>query len=451
MTLTRQNIMANKPSKPDSRLLALITVLSLHLSSVYGFTIDLIRRESLESSPLGFSSDPYQQVRNALRRSNIRAKTLVQRNSIEADIVTDQGEFLLKFSVGTPPVETMAIADTGSDLTWIQCKPCKDCYQQDAPIFDPRHSSSYKVVTCESKDCNIVSRRKLCDTSKDTCAYRMGYGDGSYSLGDVVKETLTLGSSDGGTAKIPNYIMGCGHTQHGTFGTGTAGIVGLGGGKVSLTSQLSPSIQGKFSYCLAPLVNWATKKPTSKMHLGGEEAVVSGAGVVSTPIISKAPDTFYFLTLEGITVGKRRINLIRRRFGRHNFTRGQESQEGNIIIDSGTTLTYLPRKLFRQVANAITRQVKLERIHDPAGILDVCFYTMDDAEVPEFIMHFKGGDVKLMANNAFVRTTELSICLAFSSAFEIAIYGNIAQSNFWVGYDLEKKMVSFKPTKCDGE
>ncbi|KAA3486534.1 aspartic proteinase CDR1-like [Gossypium australe] len=39
-------------------------------------------------------------------------------------------------------------------------------------------------------------------------------------------------------------------------------------------------------------------------------------------------------------------------------------------------------------------------------------------------------------------------CFTFSSFQGLAIYGNLAQMNFLVSYDIENQVVSFKPTQC---
>jgi len=43
----------------------------------------------------------------------------------------------------------MGIADTGSDLIW----PCKNCYKQVAPLFDPKSSKTYRHFSCDAKEC----------------------------------------------------------------------------------------------------------------------------------------------------------------------------------------------------------------------------------------------------------------------------------------------------------
>ena len=96
--------------------------------------------------------------------------------------------------------------------------------------------------------------------------------------------TLTLGSTTSRPVPLPKTIIGCGHNNGGTFNANDSGIFGLGGGVVSLVSQLDSSIDGKFSYCLIPLTSQGDT--TSKLNFGSK-VVVSGSGAVSTPIIPK--------------------------------------------------------------------------------------------------------------------------------------------------------------------
>jgi len=85
----------------------------------------------------------------------------------------------------------------------------------------------------------------------------VGYGGGSVSQGNLSEDTLVLTSA---STRKPYYItgfaFGCGHINKGLF-AGSAGILGLGRGKLSVPSQLL-MIQGasaaiatnRFSYCL---------------------------------------------------------------------------------------------------------------------------------------------------------------------------------------------------------
>ena len=57
-------------------------------------------------------------------------------NAGPARLRSGQAEYLMELAIGTPPVPFVALADTGSDLTWTQCKPCKLCFPQDTAIYD---------------------------------------------------------------------------------------------------------------------------------------------------------------------------------------------------------------------------------------------------------------------------------------------------------------------------
>ena len=208
----------------------------------------------------------------------------------------------MKYSVGKPPVQIIGIADTGSDLIWLRCKPCSDCYKQRAPLVDPKRSSTYKKVPCSSSQCQSLKGTSCLGSDDSSCSYSVSYGDRSFSNGDLAIDTLTLGSTTSRPVPLPKTIIGCGHNNGGTFNANGSGIVGLGGGAVSLVSQLDSSIDGKFSYCLIPLTSQGDT--TSKLNFGSK-VLVSGSGAVSTPIIPKDIDTYYYLTLEAISVGRK--------------------------------------------------------------------------------------------------------------------------------------------------
>jgi hypothetical protein len=169
--------------------------------------------------------------------------------------------------------------------------------------------------------------------------------------------------------------------------------------------------------------------------------VVSGDGVVSTPIVRKDPPTFYYLTLEAFSIGNKRVEFI----GSSN------GDEGNIIIDSGTTYTYIPSKDYANLESAVVESVKLERVDVPDKDFNLCYnVTSDGYDFPLITAHFKGADVKLHPISTFVRIADEVVCFAFNSTDkdDIPIFGNLAQQNLLVGYDLKQKTVSFKPMDC---
>ncbi|KFK23711.1 hypothetical protein AALP_AAs68056U000100 [Arabis alpina] len=431
----------------SSVLLSLCLLSSPFLSNAnahkkLGFTADLIHRDSPKSPFYNPTQTPSQRLRNAINRSvnrvahftNIYGKD-ASDNSPQTEITSSHGEYLMNVSLGTPPFPIMAVADTGSDLVWTQCKPCEDCYTQEDPLFDPKASSTYRNVSCSSSQCSEFGTEGSCSTD-NTCSYSIAYGgDRSHSKGNVAADTLTLGSTNSRPVQLKNVIIGCGHNNAGKFNKKSSGIVGLGGGAASLVSQLGDSIDGKFSYCFVPLTE---KDRTSKINFG-TNAVVSGKGVVSTPLIKKSPQTFYYLTLESISVGSKKIQ-----FPGINSGTGQ----GNIIIDSGTTFTFLPMEFYTQLERAVASQIKAERQEAPQGSMGLCYSATAKLKVPVITVHFDGADVKLDSSNSFAQISEELVCFAFRGSDDFFIYGNLSQMNFLVGYDTVSRKVSFKRADC---
>ena len=401
-----------------------------------GFTTSLFHRDSL-LSPLEFSSlSHYDRLANAFRRSLSRSAALLNRAAtsgavgLQSSIGPGSGEYLMSVSIGTPPVDYLGIADTGSDLTWAQCLPCLKCYQQLRPIFNPLKSTSFSHVPCNTQTCHAVDDGH-CGV-QGVCDYSYTYGDRTYSKGDLGFEKITIGSSSVKT------VIGCGHASSGGFGV-ASGVIGLGGGQLSLVSQMSQTsgISRRFSYCLPTLLSHANGKINF-----GENAVVSGPGVVSTPLISKNTVTYYYITLEAISIGNERHMAF--------------AKQGNVIIDSGTTLTILPKELYDGVVSSLLKVVKAKRVKDPHGSLDLCF---DDGinvaaslGIPVITAHFSGGaNVNLLPINTFRKVADNVNCLTLKAASpttEFGIIGNLALANFLIGYDLEAKRLSFKPTVC---
>ncbi|KAF1898334.1 hypothetical protein Lal_00033101 [Lupinus albus] len=398
-----------------SFLLFLLLCLSdVSLIEGFGFSVELIHRDSPKSPFYLYNETHYERVAKAIHRSINRAsnfnKHYFSTKNIESNVFPTLGEYLMSYSIGTPPVNILGILDTGSDIVWLQCQPCHPCYKQTTPIFDPSKSTTYKTLLCTSNTCETI------------------WG-GSNSEGNLSLDTLTLSSTNGSAISFPKTVIGCGNSNTTSFVGEGSGIIGLGNGPVSLITQLGSLIQGKFSYCLGPQFS-GTSSP-SKLNFG-DDAVVSGDGSVSTPMYM---DTiFYYLTLKSFSVGTKRV-----KFPRSSYN---VNGHGNIIIDSGTTLTLLPKDVYSVLESLVADAVELERVDDPSNFLSLCYkYPLGEKlEVPTIIAHFTHANVHLNALNTFVKVSDDVICFAFRPIINsLAIFGNLAQQNFLVGYDLQKE------------
>ncbi|XP_058767669.1 aspartic proteinase CDR1-like [Vicia villosa] len=407
---------------------------SLSNTSNNGISVELIHRDSPKSPFYQPSENNYQRITNAMKRSINHVKVFYKgslTNYPRTTVIPDKGEYLMIYFVGTPPIKLYGIVDTGSDIVWFQCQPCKQCYKQTTNIFDPSNSSSYKDLLCSSKQCTSVDFSSC--SKNNYCEYTINYVDGTVSKGNIGVETLTLNSTTGSSFSFPNFVIGCGHNNTMSFQGRNSGVVGIGGGPISLLTQLTSSIGGKFSYCLGPSMS----NSTSKLNFGNA-AVVSGPGVVSTTLVKKSPPIFYFVSLNAFSVGNKIIG----------FSKPQV--EGNFIIDSGTTLTTLPSDIYKNVESTLVALVKLNRVKDPNKILSLCYSDKSNKYVfPKITAHFKGADVWLNSTSTFIPVANGVVCLAFAPSQDgIGVFGNLAQQNLLVGYDLQRNIVSFKPSHC---
>jgi hypothetical protein len=154
-------------------------------------SLALVRRDEVTGST-------YPSLRHAVldlvARDNARAEYLATRLSpayqppgfsgSESKVVSGldegSGEYLVRVSVGSPPTEQYLVVDSGSDVMWVQCKPCLECYVQADPLFDPATSATFSSVSCGSAICRILRTSACGDGDSGGCEYKVSYADGSY-------------------------------------------------------------------------------------------------------------------------------------------------------------------------------------------------------------------------------------------------------------------------------
>uniref|UniRef100_N1QUN9 Aspartic proteinase nepenthesin-2 n=1 Tax=Aegilops tauschii TaxID=37682 RepID=N1QUN9_AEGTA len=219
------------------------------------------------------------------------------------------------------------------------------------------------------------------------------------------------------------------------------GLVGLGGGDLSLDNQLGAdtSLGRRFSYCLVPY----SINASSVLNFG-PRATVTEPGAATTPLIPSEVKAYYTVNLQSVKIGHK------------TFAAPQESP---VIVDSGTTLTYLANELVDPLVEELTRRVKLPPAKSLEDLLPLCFDVSGvrkgqvAAMIPDVTLVLGGGaTVTLKAENTFLEVQEGTLCLAVAAASEqdtpVSIIGNIAQQNMHVGYDLDKGTVTFAAADC---
>ncbi|KAM1053360.1 hypothetical protein ACFX15_000799 [Malus domestica] len=355
-------------------------------------------------------------------------------SSVVSGLSQGSGEYFTRLGVGTPPRYVYMVLDTGSDVVWLQCAPCRRCYKQSDPIFDPRKSRSFATIPCGSPLCRKLDSPSC--NSKKTCLYQVSYGDGSFTFGEFSTETLTFRGT-----KVGRVAIGCGHDNEGLF-VGAAGLLGLGRGKLSFPALTGSLFNRKFSYCLVD--RSASSKPSSVVF--GDSAVSRTARF--TPLIANPKlDTFYYVELIGMSVGGTRVPGITA-----SLFKLDRAGNGGVILDSGTSVTRLTRSAYNALRDAFRAGTSGLKRGPQFSLFDTCFDLSGKTEVkvPTVVLHFRNADVSLPAANYLIPVDSSgSFCFAFAGTMGgLSIIGNIQQQGFRVVYDLAGSRVGFSPRGC---
>ncbi|KAI4370742.1 hypothetical protein MLD38_019057 [Melastoma candidum] len=353
-----------------------------------------------------------------------------------SDVVSgmDQGsgEYFVRIGVGSPPRSQYMVIDSGSDIVWVQCQPCSQCYRQTDPVFDPAESATFNAVPCSSSVCDRLENAG-CHSGR--CRYEVSYGDGSFTKGTLALETLTFGKMT-----VQDVAIGCGHMNRGMF-VGAAGLLGLGGGSMSFVGQLGGQTGGAFGYCL---VSRGTGESGS-LEFGREEMPVGAAWV---PLVQnpRSP-SFYYVGLSGLGVGGIRVPIPDDAFALGDLGLG------GVVMDTGTAVTRFPGPVYNALRDAFASQTTNLPGASPISIFDTCYdlYGFVTVRVPTVSFYFTGGPIlTLPARNFLIPVDDAgTFCFAFApSGSALSIIGNIQQEGIQVSIDAANGFVGFGPNVC---
>ncbi|XP_010451111.1 PREDICTED: aspartyl protease UND-like [Camelina sativa] len=350
--------------------------------------------------------------------------------------------FLVNISIGSPPVTQLLHMDTGSDLLWLQCQPCINCYDQSLPIFDPSRSYTHRNQSCITSEYSMPSLRF--NSKSRSCEYSMRYMDDTGSKGILAKDTLVFNTiyDESSSASLPNVVFGCGHDNYGDPLVGT-GILGLGYGEYSLVHRFGT----KFSYCFGSLDD--PSYPHNVLVLGDDGANILGD---TTPL--EIENGFYYVTVEAISMDGTMLPI-----NPGVFQRNYQTGFGGTIIDTGNSLTSLVKEAYEPLKN------KIEEVFDgrfttadvnQEGMFKVECYNGDyerdlvESGFPTVTFHLSdGAELSLDVKSVFMKVAPNLFCLAVTPSIgNMNSIGATAQQNYNIGYDLEAKKISFERIDC---
>ncbi|MCO5595092.1 hypothetical protein L7F22_049130 [Adiantum nelumboides] len=353
------------------------------------------------------------------------------------------GIYMMEVTIGTPALTFPLIMDTGSQLVWMQCQPCQACVTQDTPPFVPASSSTFATLPCSSAACQSLPGQCQSDSS---CHYTYSYASQASTQGQLGTDTLTLLSTDGTSTAFPGLAFGCGYNNQGEYG-GAAGLVGMGQSALSLPSQLGQALGGKkFSYCLvSPTGSSSSSKATTLVM--GEAATEGASSMGFTPMLANPAvvAALYYIDVIGFSVNNQRLNIPAGTFSI------ESNGGGGMILDSGTTYTYVPNAAFVALQQAFDATVKLPR-YTGHPYLPLCYTTGGQAStaIPPLSLHMQGLDLALPLENYFIPVdNQGNYCLAMiPTSGGLQIVGNMLHQNYKVLYDLDNSRIGFAHQSC---
>lgn len=395
-----------------------------------------IQRKLSGDEPSDDDEPPLQQPQAAAVNSEPAAKLAVgsQGNPNVAPAAMVGGGSL-------PGVTQHMVIDTASDVPWVQCAPCPQpqCHPQTDATYDPSQSGTYAPFPCSSPICRQLGPyANGCTGAGNTgqCQYRVQYPDGSATSGTYISDVLTITPTPAGV--VSGFRFGCSHAlqRPEVFSNTTAGIMSLGRGAQSLSSQTKGTYGHVFSYCVPP-----TSSHSGFFVLGVPR--IAASRYVLTPMLSsKLVPSMYLVRLHAIDVGGQRLAVPPMVFA------------AGAVMDSRTLFTRLQPTAYSALRAAFRAQMGAYRLAAPKGPLDTCydFTGVRTVRLPKVALVFDsrsngGAAVELDPSGVLFNS-----CLAFASTGggdgSTGIIGYVQQRTIEVLYNVGGSAVGFRRGGC---
>ncbi|KAK6266506.1 hypothetical protein QUC31_017343 [Theobroma cacao] len=392
------------------------------------------------------------------------------KGSIKSPVVSGapsgSSQYFVELRLGSPPQPLLLVVDTGSDLLWVTCSACRhNCsfFHSPGSTFLARQSSSFAPHHCFDPTCRLVPHPdpNPCNRTRlhSPCRYQYLYSDGSTTRGFFSKDTTTLNISSGREAKLEKLSFGCGFqilgpSVSGASFNGAQGVMGLGRGPISFASQLGRHFGNKFSYCLMDYT--LSPPPTSYLIIGEggddgdkQNAISRNPKMSYTPLlINPLSPTFYYIGIKSV-----KVNNVKLRIDPSVWSL-DELGNGGTIMDSGTTLTFLPEPAYVKILTAIKRRVRLPSPAELTPGFDLCFNVTGESrqKLPRLSFELAGGSVlEPPPRNYFIETEEDIKCFAvqpFGNGMGFSVIGNLMQQGFLFEFDRDKSRLGFSRHGC---
>ncbi|KAL3729101.1 hypothetical protein ACJRO7_033667 [Eucalyptus globulus] len=239
------------------------------------------------------------------------------------------GSYNATVYIGQPPKPYFLDPDTGSDLTWLQCKVRgARCTPTPHPLYPP----SDELVDSSDPICRSLQSGDYKSDCVERCGYEVQYADGGSSRGFLVKDDVHF-ESNRGRVLSPRVALGCGYNQiPGRYLPYLDGVLGLGKGRSSLVSQLSRQelVANVLGHCLST-------RGGGFLFFGDD--LYDSSRISWTPM-SRDPKHY--------SPGTAELLFARKPTGQKNML---------LVFDSGSTYTYFSSEAYQALSSRVNEEL----------------------------------------------------------------------------------------------
>jgi hypothetical protein len=355
--------------------------------------------------------NPIQRDRNRLRKRQSSSK------SVRVELDNEETLYFMNVTLGTPAQDLQLHIDTGSSDLWVNVDNSKLCQENGDPCqtsgtYSANSSSTYQYLNSD---------------------FNISYVDGSGSAGDYVTDTLRFGG-----VTLDEQQFGVGYVS-----SSTEGILGIG----YPINEVATQYNGGKPY---PNVPWHLVQnedintnayslwlndlsaSTGSILFGGVNTAKFQGELYTLPIIPEnGVYAEFVITLTDIGANGEKDNIAK-------------SQEIPVLLDSGSSLMYLPDTIAQTIFTAVNAQYSEEQ---GAAFVD-CALRYAEGSID---FTFTGPTISVKLDELVIvagidRGEPVCILGIAPAGSSTPVLGDTFLRSAYVVYDLHNNEISLAPT-----
>ena len=348
-----------------------------------------------------------------------------------------------------PPVPTGTVAITLKSLDALAyTAPLTLGGTQHQDVIVDTGSSSLGVAASGCSNCGVTPLYMPGSSAVDQHAPTSAmYGDGSGWSGEIYQDMVALGMA--ATVPVKFSAITSSSMFFRSFDTGAPqyqGIMGLGPDallSMGTTSYVSAAVTAG----MTPVMAFRMCQDSGTMWLGGVDPAAQGPSPVTTPMTAGFP--FYAVNVSDVAVAGTSLGV-------------QQSGYGPTIIDTGTSISFIPTAALTALTSAISGSTGYKAVFGTQALSEMTCMTTDmtaaqiDAMLPPLEVTFAGATgtpADVPATRSYLVAAGGNMwCYAFGDSSQLfgnaitaSLYGDSLLAGYTTSFDVGNKQMTFAP------